>query len=203
MVAYDESTGAMAAARLWWLLKWVGHDAVAVLDGGFNRWAALGFPRAHGVERRSASFFQSFPRPHLTVEAADVLAVLGDPEHVVLDARAEERYRGQNETIDPVAGHIRGALSAPYFDNLDPDGSFKSPHALRERFLRLTGRRDAAHIVFYCGSGVTAAHNVLAFAYAANGMPRLYAGSWSEWITDPSRPIATGSQLERKQDSLE
>ena len=192
VIAYDESTGAMTAARLWWLLKWAGHEAAAVLDGGFRRWSSLGLPCAGGVERRPARRFIAHFKPTMAFDADSVLAVLNNPEYIVLDARAEERYRGLNETLDPVAGHIKGAFSAPYTDNLKEDGSFKSPRELADRFEALTGGRDSAHTVFYCGSGVTAAHNVLSFARAGKGVPRLYPGSWSEWITDPRRPTATG-----------
>ena len=192
VVAYDESTGGMAAARLWWLLRWAGHDRVAVLDGGFTRWCAMGFPRATGVEHHAPGSFAACPRPGMAFDADDVLAALDDPRYIVLDARAEERYRGVNETIDPVAGHIKGAFSAPYMDNLRDDGCFKSPRELGERFEKLAENRDADHTVFYCGSGVTAAHNILAFAVAGRGMAKLYPGSWSEWIIDPRRPIAVG-----------
>jgi len=191
VVAYDASTGAMAAARLWWLLKWAGHDAVAVLDGGFNRWQSLGLPCASGIQRRTPARFQERFRQSMTLDATQVLAALDDPSYIVLDSRSEERYRGLNETIDPVAGHIRGAVSAPYTDNLREDGAFKTPQELAGRFDSLAGERDAGRVVFYCGSGVTAAHNVLAFAHAGKGIPLLYPGSWSEWITDPGRPTVT------------
>ena len=197
VVAYDESTGAMAAARLWWLLKWAGHDAVAVLDGGLNRWISLGFPCAVGAELRPAAPFEARFRPKMAVNADDVLAVLSDPTYIVLDARAEERYRGMNETIDPVAGHIEGAFSAPYMDNLGANACFRSPSELADRFEKLAGGRDADHTVFYCGSGVTAAHNVLAYALSGKGIPRLYAGSWSDWITDPRRPTAAGESVQK------
>ncbi len=183
VVAYDESTGALAAARLWWLLKWAGHDAAAVLNGGLKRWQALGLPCGHGAESRSAAVFAGSFRAHMIFDAAQVKAVLEDPQFIVLDARSAERYQGLNETIDPVAGHILGALPAPYADNVVEDGTFKPGPVLKSRFDTLTGGRDAAHVVFYCGSGVTAAHDVLAFAHSGKGVPRLYPGSWSEWIT--------------------
>lgn len=190
VVAYDESTGAMAAARLWWLLKWAGHDAVAVLDGGLSRWSSLGFPIAAGRELRAAASFEARFRPEMAFNADQVLAVLRDPSFVVLDARLEERYHGMNETIDPVAGHIDGAFCASYTGNLRADGCFRSSRELADRYEKLTGGRDADHTVFYCGSGVTAAHNVLACAVAGKGIPKLYAGSWSDWITDALRPVA-------------
>ncbi len=190
VVAYDASTGAMTAARLWWLLKWAGHDAAAVMDGGFDTWTSRGLPCGSGTEERPRAEFPLRLRPQMAVDASRVREILDDPAYVVLDARAAERFRGVNETIDPVAGHIRGAFSAPYADNLGEDGCFKSPRELASRFAELMGGRDAGHVVFYCGSGVTAAHDVLALAHAGGGMARLYPGSWSEWITDPGRPTA-------------
>jgi thiosulfate/3-mercaptopyruvate sulfurtransferase len=192
VVAYDESSGAMAAARLWWLLQWAGHDAAAVMDGGLKGWKALGLPCASGIEQRKAASFTARCRPQMTVDADEVLAALGDPAYVVLDARANERYRGVNETVDPVAGHIPAAISAPYADTLGKDGLFRPASELAEEVDRLAGGRDARHTIFYCGSGVTAAHRVLAAAHAGKGIPLLYPGSWSEWIADPKRPVTLG-----------
>lgn len=192
VVAYDESNGAMAAARLWWLLKWAGHDAVAVLDGGFKQWCAEGLSYSTGVETRQPREFRAAFRRHMAVDADGVGAILNDPAWVVLDARSTDRYRGLGETIDPVAGHIKGAVSAPYASNLTAEGLFRAPQELAVQFDTVMKGRDSAHTVVYCGSGVTAAHDVLAIAYAGRGMPRLYPGSWSEWITDPSRPIDKG-----------
>ncbi|HUI70520.1 MAG TPA: sulfurtransferase [Spirochaetia bacterium] len=191
VVAYDESTGALAAARLWWLLKWAGHDAVAVLDGGFSTWQALGLPCARGKEEEPSAQFPASFRQSMTRDASQVLAALDDPSYIVLDSRSHERYRGLAETIDPVAGHIRGAGSAPYSENLADHGGFKTPDELAARFGSLIG--GAERVIFYCGSGVTASQNVLAFAHAGKGMALLYPGSWSEWITDPARPIATST----------
>jgi len=190
VTAYDESTGAMAAARLWWLLKWAGHDAVAVLDGGFKAWTGAGLPCGSGPEARPASRFVAAFRPELAVDARHVLSVLNDHDWVVLDARAADRYRGENETIDPVAGHITGAVSAPYISALGPDGLFKPAEEIVQLCESAMGGRDAEHTIVYCGSGVTAAHSVLACAHAGRGLPRLYAGSWSDWITDKDRPTA-------------
>jgi thiosulfate/3-mercaptopyruvate sulfurtransferase len=181
VVAYDESSGAMAAARMWWLLKWAGHDEVAVLDGGLAAARDAGLPLVSGVEGRPDGDFVGRFREAMTV-GADQLA-----GHMLVDARAPERYRGENETVDPVAGHIPGALSVPFAGNVGPDGRFLPPERLQERYAGLT------EPVFYCGSGVTAAHNVLAYAHAGLGTARLYPGSWSEWITDESRPVATGT----------
>ncbi len=190
VIAYDESTGAMAAARLWWLLKWAGHDAAAVLDGGFMAWTSAGLPCRSGAESRPPAVFAASFRPELAVDARQVLSVMEDPGWVVLDARTAERYRGENETIDPVAGHIPGAVSAPYGAVLGPDGLFKPPREIARQYDSVTKGRDAEHTIVYCGSGVTAAHVVLASAHAGRGMPRLYAGSWSQWITDKDRPTA-------------
>jgi thiosulfate/3-mercaptopyruvate sulfurtransferase len=192
VVAYDESTGAMAAARLWWLLKWAGHNAVAVLEGGLNAWIAAGLPCMEGAEsgtRRPSVFLPALDAA-LALDAGQVRAVLGNPAWAVLDARAADRFRGENETIDPVAGHIDGAISAPYAAALGQDGFFKPVPEVAQLYKSLMGGRDAAHTVIYCGSGVTAAHGILACAHAGLGMPRLYPGSWSEWITDPGRPVA-------------
>ncbi len=190
VVAYDGSTGAMAAARLWWLLKWAGHDAVAVLDGGFTAWASAGMPCAGGLESRPPAIFVAAFRPELVVDAGRVLSVLNDPGWVVLDARTADRYRGENETLDTVAGHIPGAVSAPYGAALGADGLFLSATEIARLYKAALAGRDAEHLILYCGSGVTAAHGVLACAHAGLGMPRLYAGSWSEWITDTGRRSA-------------
>jgi thiosulfate/3-mercaptopyruvate sulfurtransferase len=189
VVAYDESTGAMAAARLWWLLKWAGHEAAAVLEGGFRAWTAANLPCGSGTEHRPATKFVAAFRPELAVEAGQVRSVLGNSDWVVLDARTAERYRGENETIDTVAGHIAGAVSMPWGKALGPDDQFKPTAQLAQLYKTVMGSRDAEHTIVYCGSGVTAAHSVLSCAHGGLGFPRLYPGSWSEWITDIARPI--------------
>jgi len=194
VVAYDEQTGAMAAARLWWLLKWAGHNNVAVLDGGFRAWIANGLPVATGKESRASTEFHGKYNHKLVASADDLLAAIASKSCKIVDSRTNDRYRGENETIDPKAGHIPTAISLPYTENLDTDGFFRPLQILRERFAPLVEQYPPDSIVFYCGSGVTAAHNVLAFAHAGMGMPKLYPGSWSEWITDESRPIATGEE---------
>jgi len=191
VVAYDASTGAMVAARLWWLLKWLGHDAVAVLDGGLSAWKTAGLPCGKGEPARVARTFRAAVRPEMVVDAGAVMALRQDASWTLLDVRSRERFQGKNETIDPVAGHIPGARSAPYAESLLADGRFRDSSELAGLFEIAARGRDAAHTVFYCGSGVTAAHGVLANAHAGRGMARLYPGSWSEWITDPRRPIAT------------
>jgi len=193
VICYDDMGGGLAG-RLWWMLRSLGHDAVAVLDGGWPAWDRSGAPRRSGTETRRTRVFAPHPRPELQVDATDVARIRLDPSYRLLDARAAERYRGEVEPIDPVAGHIPGATSAPFSENLDATGRFLSPEALRARFHPLLGDLPADHIVCYCGSGVTAAHNLLAIAHAGLGNARLYAGSWSDWITDPSRPVALGSE---------
>jgi thiosulfate/3-mercaptopyruvate sulfurtransferase len=189
VVAYDDAGGALPAVRLWWMLRWLGHSQAAVLDGGWQRWVAEGGLTRTGRERRERRDFVARPRPELVVNAEQVNALRQDPGSRVYDARVTERYRGENETIDPVAGHIPGALSAPYLDNLGPDGCFRSRRELRRHYHDLIDDLPAERVVFYCGSGVTSIHNILAMLHAGLGEARLYAGSWSEWIADPDRPI--------------
>jgi len=193
VVAYDDAGGAFAA-RLWWLLGWLGHDAVAVLDGGWPRWVREGRPVRGGIETRTPRTFVPRIRPERVVSADEVLQHLHDPAWRLLDARAPARYRGEQEPIDPVAGHIPGAVNAPFAENLTPDGTFRPSEQLRQRFEALLGDVPSERVVCYCGSGVTAAHNLLAMAHAGLPGARLYAGSWSEWITDPRRPVARGAE---------
>lgn len=193
VVVYDDS-GGMMAARLWWMLRWLGHTAVAVLDGGWPRWQSEGRPSRADREVRSPRTFIAHPRHDLLADAAEVVGLSDDPTVRLIDARAGERYRGEVEPIDARAGHIPGAVCAPYGENLLPDGTFRPADVLRERFSAILGDVPATSAIFYCGSGVSAAHNLLALAHAGLGDARLYAGSWSEWITDPSRPIALGAE---------
>jgi thiosulfate/3-mercaptopyruvate sulfurtransferase len=190
VVAYDDAGGAIAA-RLWWMLRWLGHEAVAVLDGGWPAWQNDGRPERSGIETRPARTFSPNPQPHLLVEVDEVERIRTDSAFHLIDSRSADRYRGENETIDPVAGHIPGAVSGPFANNLDEAGCFQAQAALKARFQDLLGNASPESAVFYCGSGVTAAHNLLAMAYAGLGDGRLYAGSWSEWIADPERPVAT------------
>lgn len=186
VIAYDDSGGPYAA-RLWWLLKYVGHARVAVLDGGWSAWRGAGLQvTADAVDPAGASFVPSVD-PSMVVTAEGVKRAVADGESLI-DARAASRYAGVEEPIDPVAGHIPGAQSFPFKDNLKPDGTFKSPEELRSRFGEL---RDGSSVISYCGSGVTAAHNALAMSVAGLPIPKLYVGSWSDWITDPSRPVET------------
>ena len=189
VVAYDDAGGALAAVRAWWMLRWLGHPAAAVLDGGWQKWLAEGRPLRGGQEARPPRPFTPVPRPELVASTAEVDARRLDPAYRVLDARANERYHGRNETIDPVAGHIPGAASAPYFDNLTPDGVFRPVAELRAHYAAILDGRPAERAIFYCGSGVTSIHNILAMQHAGLGVARLYARSWSEWITDARRGV--------------
>ena len=190
VVVYDD-LGGNFAVRLWWMLTWMGHEKVALLDGGFPLWQKEGRPITTDVPPpRSGKFV---PRPHLgdVVDAAFVGRFREDPSIRVVDARNAERFAGLNETIDPVAGHIPGAINRFWQKNLLPDGRFKKPDQLRAEYSDLLGGTAPEGTVHMCGSGVTACHNMFAMALAGLPPGRLYAGSWSEWIADPSRPIAT------------
>ncbi|WP_395062735.1 sulfurtransferase [Paraburkholderia silvatlantica] len=191
VVTYDAQGGAYAA-RLWWLLRWLGHDSVAVLDGGLNAWEAAGFPLVRDVPTPARGTFKAGAPLQVTVDAQAIVRNLATHELTVVDARAADRYRGENETIDPVGGHIPGARNRFYQDNLAPDGRFKSAHALREDFVAVLPGITPEHVVLQCGSGVTACHNALAMEIAGLHGAALYPGSWSEWSADPSRPVATG-----------
>ena len=187
VLAYD-AQGGMFAARLWWMLRWVGHEAVAVLDGGLPAWTALGLPLSTDTPSRPRGNLQRRASLVRTVGADDILARQG---LTVLDARAPDRFRGENETLDPVGGHIPGAVNRFFKDNLQADGRFKPAAQLRQELGALVA--SPASAVMQCGSGVTACHNLLALEVA--GMPgaALYPGSWSEWCADPARPVATGA----------
>jgi len=188
VVVYDDGPG-FFAARLWWLLRWMGHHRVQVLDGGFRAWTDAGLPVRQSREVRPwPGDFVARIEHHRVIEASSVLAHLRDGSLVLLDARAPERFRGEQEPIDPVAGHIPGAHCLPCGANLGPDGRFLAADSLRKRFDSLPQQGEK---VSYCGSGVTACHNILAAVEAGLLEPRLYPGSWSEWITDPKRPVAT------------
>ncbi|MCX7292506.1 sulfurtransferase [Janthinobacterium sp.] len=190
VVAYD-GQGGMFAARLWWLLRWVGHGAVAVLDGGLAAWQAQGLPLVTPVAPRPAGNLTEKASLTRMVTVQDVIANLETQALTVIDARAPDRYRGENETIDPVGGHIPGAKNRFFKDNLQADGRFKGAEELRRDFSALFDAPQAA--ILQCGSGVTACHNLLALEVAGLPGAALYPGSWSEWCADPARPVATGS----------
>jgi thiosulfate/3-mercaptopyruvate sulfurtransferase len=193
VVAYDDG-GGMFASRLWWMLRWLGHERVALLDGGFAAWRKEG--RAVNTEVPAPREGSFIPRPRLggTVDAHYVAAFRESPTVRLIDARAPERFSGAQETIDPVAGHIPGAVNRFWQLNLGSDGRFKPASQLRAEFLALLGDAAPNLTVHQCGSGVTACHNIFAMELAGFHGSRLYPGSWSEWCADPARPVATGSR---------
>ena len=189
---YDGS-GGMYAGRLWWMLRWMGHYSVAVLDGGITKWEKEGRPLTAEVPHFAPATYKGAPRT-MHVDADFVKANLGKSEVTVIDARAAGRYAGIGEIIDPVGGHIPGALNRPFSENLAKDGTYKAPEVLAKEFAALLGNRSPKQIVHQCGSGVSACHNILAMEIAGLAGSRLYPGSWSEWCQDPARPVATGSE---------
>jgi thiosulfate/3-mercaptopyruvate sulfurtransferase len=191
VVTYDQDSG-MYASRLWWMLRYAGHDAVAVLDGGWAKWLREGRPARSGQETRTPTAFVPRPRPEMRLGVDEVLSHLNDARTLLVDARAPERYEGRTEPIDRVPGHIPGAVNHHYKSNAADDSTFLPPEALRDSFVRLLDGRDSSAAVMYCGSGVTACHNLLAMAHAGLPGARLYAGSWSEWSADPARLVEKG-----------
>ncbi len=189
VVVYDDQGGSVAA-RLWWLLNWLGHETVAVLDGGWQQWVAAGYQVEYEVPIRERKKFLARINREYTMETEQIAEVVGNQNWLLVDARVAHRFFGINETIDPVAGHIPSAVSIPYDMNLTETGMMKSPADLRQIYQKTVEKLTVSHIVMYCGSGVTAAFNILAMRHAGLGMCKLYPGSWSEWITDPTRPIA-------------
>jgi thiosulfate/3-mercaptopyruvate sulfurtransferase len=190
VVVYDQDVG-IFAARLWWMLRSVGHDAVAVLDGGWAKWRREGRPTRSGTELRPQTNFVPHPRPELIT---DVETVIARPDALLVDARSPERFAGRGETLDRVGGHIPGAVNRFYKENVSSEGTFRDAAALRAEFEQILGGRSPDGAVLYCGSGVTACHNLLALEHAGLSGARLYPGSWSEWSADPRRPIATGPE---------
>ena len=197
VIAYDQGPGAYAA-RLWWLLRWLGHDRVAVLDGGFAAWREAGLAVSTSPSSRAARTFQARPASARVVTTEALAAALaagrvarGDP--LLVDARSADRFAGENETIDPVAGHVPGAHNHPYAGNLDARGRFLPPAQLRSAWLKTLRGQEPGALVAMCGSGVTACHNLLALEVAGLSGAQLYAGSWSEWIRDPTRAVARGA----------
>lgn len=194
LVVYDADTGGFAG-RLWWLARWLGHEAVAVLDGGFRAWRAAGYPVTAEMPARKTLGTLSARSPLATrVTVQELLNDQPRRERLVIDARAPERWRGDTEPLDPVGGHIPGALNRPLQLNLRPDGRFKPAEVLREEFTALLSGKNAATVVHSCGSGVSACHNLLAMEHAGLAGASLYPGSWSEWCADPARPVARGPQ---------
>lgn len=185
IIVYDDLSGAFAA-RLWWMFKWLGHDQVAVLNGGFKKWQESGYELSNAIPKTTRGNFESNVRNELLVNTMDLVNQLNNPNIILIDARTPERYRGEVEPIDKVAGHVPNAQNLPFTGNLNKDGLFLNAERLKERYCEI---ESAVHM---CGSGVTGCHNVLASFIANNKLPKLYAGSWSEWITDASRPVEIG-----------
>lgn len=188
VVVYDDADAGIAA-RLWWLLRYMGHEAVAVMDGGFRAWTSAGLPLESGSVEAKPKAFHGEPRREWVVTLEDV-----PRQACLVDARAGARYRGEEEPLDPVAGHIPGARNHPYRDNVHADGRFRAPAELKDRFRQTLGDHAPESAVYYCGSGVTACQLLLAAARAGLPAGRLYAGSWSEWSRDPGRPVASGPE---------
>jgi thiosulfate/3-mercaptopyruvate sulfurtransferase len=190
VIVYDDDSGGYAV-RLWWILRYLGHSSAAVLDGGIQAWLASGYTLSSEQEHRSPHDF----RPHILRDRLITVDQLSGKKPgariLLLDARAPERYRGEQEPLDPVAGHIPSAENRYWRKNLRPDGRFKSVDELQHELTALLGDRSSDEAIIYCGSGVTACHNILAFVHAGFGMPRLYAGAWSEWCSDPTRATET------------
>ena len=193
VIAYDDAQGAFAC-RLWWMLHWIGHERQAVLDGGLQRWLAQGGPLSQDMPQPGPGRFAPRVRSALSIETAEVLDSLADGRLALVDCRDAERYAGHREPIDPVAGHIPGAYNHPHSRNVDADGRFLPPPALRDALRQSYGTPPAEDTVLYCGSGVSACHAALASVQAGRGLPRLYVGSWSEWIADGTRPVAQGAE---------
>ncbi len=189
VVVYDDAGGAMAATRLWWMLRWAGHTRVRLLDGGLNAWRAAGGGLTAALSPVAPSRWQPLYHHDWVVTTEELCQRLSDDALTLVDARDYRRFLGDPNPLDPVAGHIPGALSRPFMDNLTPSGFFQPVAQLQERFADLDGE-----VVCYCGSGVTACHNLFALCLSGHPMPRLYVGSWSDWICDPRHPVARGPQ---------
>ena len=191
VVLYDQDAGSWAS-RMWWMLRYMGHDAVAVLDGGWAKWQREGRPTRAGDETRAAASFAGRPRPELRADVADVERRMAEGSVLLVDARAPERFEGISEPLDRKAGHIPGAANHFFKTNLTEESTMAPADTLRARFETVLGGRTPDEVVMYCGSGVTACQNLLALEHAGLHGTKLYAGSWSEWSSDPNRPVETG-----------
>lgn len=191
VIAYDQGNGAYAA-RAWWLLRWLGHEKVAVLDGGLVAWQEAGLPLTREITTRAPRNFTPRVTPDAFVTTAELQQALAVRNSALVDARGADRFRGENETIDPVAGHIPGARNRPFTQNLDSRGRFIAPAELRRQWTEILGQQSPREAISMCGSGVTACHNLLALEIAGFPGAKLYAGSWSEWLRDPNRPVTKG-----------
>lgn len=196
VIAYDQAGGALAS-RLWWMLRWAGHDNASVLDGGLSRWQGLGFPLESGQEQPGLASFEVTPDEQRVLQTSEIQAALPDVRNLrLVDAREATRFLGEAEPIDPVAGRIPGALNAPFVTNLHEDGRWKAADELREQWQDVLGGDLSSPWSVMCGSGVTACHHVLSALLAGLLEPRVYVGSWSEWIRDPARPVSSGPASE-------
>lgn len=191
VVVYDDSFGSMAV-RMWWLLRWLGHPGVALLDGGFPKWVRELRPVTTDLPKIDKGNCVCLPERSQVVTAEDIQQAIAGNHSLLIDARSERRFTGEYEPLDPVAGHIPGAINWDFEENLDIDGTYLPPEALRENYQALLKGRAPHEVIHTCGSGVTACHNLLAMEIAGLPGSKLYVGSWSDWITDPARPIATG-----------
>lgn len=188
VVAYDANSGGFAS-RAWWLLRLFGHKNVAVLDGGWQQWITNNLPISKKIPRHLQTHYPNVePDPSFYLSTKEMVSIVNDRRHLIIDVRAPERYRGEIEPIDPVAGHIPGAINRPIAENLCDDGTFKTPEQLKDELKDLLGDSLSRDAIIYCGSGVTSCHLVLAMESAGFALPRIYSGSWSEWIRNPERP---------------
>ena len=193
VVVYDDMFGAFAA-RMWWLLRWLGHDKVAVLNGGLKQWSEAGQEMVSEVPQYASGDFSGSPKQDWVVDIEFVQSALADQSITLFDARSADRYTGADQKTDPVPGHVPGAMSMPFMGNLTKEGCFLDSQSLKARFENKLENRDSANVVNMCGSGVTACHNLLAMEIAGLGNRPLYVGSWSEWIRSGDRPVATGNE---------
>lgn len=191
IVVYDDSFGSMAS-RMWWVLRWLGHPSVALLDGGVQRWIRDGHPITTEIPAITPAEFIAQPDNSMWVDANCIEEALRSDKCLIIDARSEERFSGEREALDKVAGHIPGSINYPFEDNLDMGGTYMSAQELKEAYLDLLNGVEPERVVHMCGSGVTACHSIIAMEHAGLTGTRLYPGSWSEWITDPGRPVETG-----------
>ncbi len=201
VIAYDQGTGAIAA-RLWWLLRWLGHPRAAVLNGGLAAWQRAGLPLVTASEPRPPRSFRARPEAAAVASGTEIAELVSSGalqrgERLLIDARSADRFAGENETIDPVAGHVPGARNHCFATNLGADGRFLEAAQLRQRWEATLRGRPARELIAMCGSGITACHNLLALESAGYSGGRLYAGSWSEWISDRAHPLARGPESER------
>jgi thiosulfate/3-mercaptopyruvate sulfurtransferase len=190
VVVYDDA-GGVIASRLWWMLGYMGHGAVAVLDGSWQAWQTAALPTNSGIERNDPAQFSGRPQPKLLVTLDEVAE-----QPLLIDSRGAERYRGEVESLDPQAGHIPGALNLPFANHLNKNGRFRTKDEIQATLTAVLGNQSGEKVTFYCGSGVTACLNLLAMAHVGLGNGRLYVGSWSEWSSDPERPVATGNYID-------